>query len=59
MLDAAVIDANDSGPFVLVSGSEELIAVYERIGDSRVKPVIVYATTPGDDAPAQSAATGE
>jgi tRNA pseudouridine55 synthase len=59
VLDAAAIDAEDTGPFVLVSGSDELVAVYERIGDSRVKPIIVYATTPGDDAPAQSAVTGE
>lgn len=46
VLDAEVIDASGTGPFVLLDPAGELVAVYERVDDSRVKPIIVYAVAP-------------
>jgi tRNA pseudouridine55 synthase len=59
VLDASVIGAAGKGPFVLLSGFGELVAVYERIDDRRVKPVLVYAGAPDGGATATSAPMGE
>jgi tRNA pseudouridine55 synthase len=52
VLDASVLGSVGLGPFVLQSGSGELVAVYELIDDARVKPVLVYAGAPDGDASA-------
>jgi tRNA pseudouridine55 synthase len=59
VLDAAVIDAAGTGPFVLLDEAGELVAVYERHGDSSVKPVLVYAAAPSGGAPAEPTPAGE
>jgi tRNA pseudouridine55 synthase len=46
VLDDALINASGTGPFVLLDEANSLVAVYERHGDSSVKPVLVYAAAP-------------
>jgi tRNA pseudouridine55 synthase len=59
VLDAAELDAVGTGPFVLLDEAGELVAVYERHGDSSVKPILVYAAVPSGGAPAEPTPAGE
>jgi tRNA pseudouridine55 synthase len=59
VLDAAVINATGAGPFVLIDQAGELVAVYERHGDSGTKPILVYAATPASGATAEPTSAGE
>jgi tRNA pseudouridine55 synthase len=59
VLDAAVIDAVGPGPFVLLDEVGELVAVYERHGDSSVKPILVYAAAPSGGALPEPTPAGE
>ena len=59
VLDAAVINAVGTGPFVLLDEVGELVAVYERHGDSSVKPILVYAAAPSGGASAEPTPAGE
>jgi len=59
VLDAAVIEAVGGGPFVLLDEAGELLAVYERHGDSSVKPILVYPVAPSGGAPAEPTPASE
>jgi hypothetical protein len=54
-----VINAVGTGPFVLLDEVGELVAVYERHGDSSVKPILVYAAAPSGGASAEPTPAGE
>jgi tRNA pseudouridine55 synthase len=59
VLDAEVIEAAGAGPFVLLDEKGELVAVYERHGDSAVKPTLVYAGATSAGAPTEPTPRGE
>jgi tRNA pseudouridine55 synthase len=59
VLDEAVIEATGSGPFVLVDAAGELAAVYERHGNSSVKPILVYPVAPSGGTPAEPTPVSE
>jgi tRNA pseudouridine55 synthase len=59
VLESAVINAVGTGPFVLLDPAGELVAIYERHGASRVKPILVYAVAPTGGAAPEPTAAGE
>jgi tRNA pseudouridine55 synthase len=55
-LEQSLTTTDEVGPWVLVARSDELIAVYERDGETELKPILVYAaSSTGDDAATRGA----
>jgi tRNA pseudouridine55 synthase len=51
VLDRSVVDGRGEGPWALLDGLGELLAVYERYGEAKIKPIVVHMTVvdPGDN----------